>query len=156
MATWKIPRIFTCLILAGGILIAFGSQWRFVASNQYFSSRFSGPTGRTEITAALSPSLRQVSLSSWVLLTLVVGAIVLSSLAADAAIARPSRESVGWGMLLISCLLGAFVGYVGLWTEGTTMSVGTGFSLAAAGCALVVLGSALWTFALRSQRIAPN
>jgi hypothetical protein len=156
MARWKSPRLFANLAVAGGILIAFGSQWNFAASNQYFSLKLSGPMGRTVMTAASSPPLRQVSLSSWVLLTLVVGAIVLTSLGADAAIARPSRESVGWGMLLISSLLGAYVAYVGLWTEGTTLSVGTGFSLAAAGCALVIVSSALWTNALRRLRLVPH
>lgn len=156
MARWRRTRLFPCLTLLGGILIAVGSQWRFTASNQTFSSRPSGPTGPTAITAALSPSLRQVSLSSWALLTLIVGAIVLCSLAADAAIARPSRESVGWGMLLIASLLSVFVGYVGLWTEGTTLSVGIGYPLAAAGCALVIVGSALWTNALHRRRLAPR
>jgi len=157
MAVWRRTRLFPCLALLGGVLIAVGSLWRFTASNQILSSP-SGrirPIGPTAITS-VGPLLRQASFSSWALLILIVGAIVLCSLAADAAIARPSRESVGWGLLLIASLLSVYVGGVGLWTEGSTLSAGIGYPLAAAGCALVIVGSALWTNALHRRRLAPR
>jgi hypothetical protein len=88
-------------------------------------------------------------LSSWVLLVLLIGAILLMSLAAEVATARPRRESIGWGLLLIAAMLGAYLVVVGTSTSGTTSSLGLGFRLAGAGCACALLGSSLWTLDVR-------
>lgn len=148
----KRQRPFACVALVGGVLIAAGSEWKFAVTNQPLTSAPSGRFGHTAITTTLVHSLRHASLSTWMLLALVVGAVVVSSLAADAAGARPARASLGWAMLCISVVLGAYVACLGVWLQGTTLSLGTGFLLASAGCVLVTVGATLWLTASRGPR----
>lgn len=139
----RVPVLATALAFVGGVLIALGSQWRFTSTVR-LSGRSAGAKGHATIDPASLASLRQVSLTTWATLALVIGAILLISLAADAAAARPRRRSVGWALLAIGSIVAAWVGLIGIWTSGTTLSLGVGYLLAAAGCGLVLLGAWGW------------
>ena len=147
------------LVIIGGALIALGSQWRFTTQDDLFSTRFAGGSGRAIISPGPLP-VRQVSFSSWALVTLVLCALVVISLAAEAAAARPRRGAVLWSLLFIASLQAEFVAYIGMWTSGTSLSVDSGYFLVATGCGLVAFASGLWIVALRrshpQRRLALN
>lgn len=144
----RLQRACAGLVILGGALIALGSQWRFTTQDHFASTRSFGAGGRAAYSPG-PPPIRQASLSSWVLLTLVLGALIVISLAIDAASARPRREPVLRAVLLIALLETWCVAYLGAWTSGTSLSLGSGFALTAAGCVLVALLSAAWIVALR-------
>jgi hypothetical protein len=107
--------------------------------------------GPTMMTKGSGLSGHQGPLSSWVLIVLLIGGILLMSLAAEAATARPLRESLGWGLFLIAWLPVAYLAYVDARTSTSSWSVGLGYELAGAGCVCAVLGSSLWILAVRRQ-----
>lgn len=135
------------LALGGGTLIALGSRWHFTEEAVFSSTRFAGAKEHVMMTSSVPP--RQLGPSTRVLPALLVGAILLMSLAADMAIARPPRRSVGWALLTIGGLIAACVAVVGASARGTTTSVGDGYVLAAAGCVLVLLGACTWVAVAR-------
>jgi hypothetical protein len=141
--------VLACLTLLGGVLIAWGSQWRFTSIASVSQSHLVGVKGPTTMAIGPGSPAHLFQLSSWVLLVLLIGAILLMSLAAEVATARLRRESIGWGLLLIATMLGAYLVVVATSTSGTTSSLGLGFRLAGAGCACALLGSSLWTLDVR-------
>jgi high-affinity Fe2+/Pb2+ permease len=82
------------------------------------------------------------------LISLFVASILLMSLAAELATARPAREPIAWGLLLLAVLIAVCLAVVGT----RVGDLGIGDQLAEAGCLCAILGSGLWISSVRRLR----
>ncbi len=125
----------------GGGLVVLGSHWEFTRSTAPAAVKPIGAAGITVASTLTVPLVPQSSPASSAILAVVVGAILLMSLAIDGAFARPARRSTCWSLLALGILLAAGICAIGERTSGSSLVLGTGFELAGAGCVLAMLGA---------------